>query len=97
MIRGKPVAMEMGRLTDAGEHVRRVPLDVWRPFVRSTLGFFRLSLRVHRHFLPNDRPYMSFLFGFTGLFKICLLLTNAVAILSEDRFLARSKQEAHHK
>ncbi|KAF2459980.1 Yos1-like protein [Lineolata rhizophorae] len=30
-----------------------------------------------------------FLFGLTSLLKVCILLTNAIAILSEDRFLAR--------
>lgn len=32
---------------------------------------------------------MLFLFGFGKLIYICVLLTNAIAILSEDRFLAR--------
>ncbi|CZR50477.1 related to YOS1, subunit of the Yip1p-Yif1p Complex, required for Transport between the ER and the Golgi Complex [Phialocephala subalpina] len=29
------------------------------------------------------------LFGFGNLIYVCILLTNAIAILSEDRFLAR--------
>ena len=32
---------------------------------------------------------MLFLFGFGKLIYICVLLTNAIAILSEDRFIAR--------
>ncbi|KAK8254772.1 hypothetical protein HDK77DRAFT_433112 [Phyllosticta capitalensis] len=30
-------------------------------------------------------------FGLGGLFYVAILLTNAIAVLSEDRFLARSK------
>jgi len=31
------------------------------------------------------------LFGFGPLLKICLLVINAIAVLSEDRFLAKSQ------
>ncbi|EME38361.1 hypothetical protein DOTSEDRAFT_141124 [Dothistroma septosporum NZE10] len=31
----------------------------------------------------------TLLFSFGGLFQVAVLLTNAIAILSEDRFLAR--------
>ncbi|RMY36056.1 hypothetical protein D0866_04196 [Hortaea werneckii] len=33
----------------------------------------------------------TLLFSFGGLFQVSILLVNAIAILSEDRFLARSK------